>query len=93
MPKITALSNIKHDGKDYAEGETLDVTKSEAEWLIHLGAAEAGGKTEKKPTATEAKAAAEAEAAAKAEAEAKELAEKEAADKAAADAVAANKTE
>ncbi len=85
MPKITALSNIKHNGKDYAEGNTLDVNKSDAEWLVQLGAAVAGVAVEKKPSAAEAKATAETEA--------KELADKEAADKAAADAAAALKTE
>jgi hypothetical protein len=56
MPKITALSNIKHDGKDYVAGDTLDVNKSDAEYLVKLGAAEAGGKAAKKaaePEATE----------------------------------------
>lgn len=81
MPKITALSNIKHNGKDYTVGDVLDVNKSDADYLVKLGAAEAGGAAEKKPTAAEAKALAEADA--------KEKAEKEAADKAAADAAAA----
>lgn len=81
MPKITALSNIKHNGKDYAAGDSFDANKSDADWLIKLGAAEAGGTAEKKPTAAEVKALAEAEA--------KEAADKEAADKAAADALVA----
>lgn len=89
MPKITALSNIKHNGKDYKEGDAFDVDKSDADYLIKLGAAKAGGAADKKPTAAEAKASAEAEAKEKAEKEAAELAEKEAADKAAADAAAA----
>lgn len=54
MPKITALSNIKHDGKDYKAGEPLEVTKAEAEWLVKLGAAEAGGKSAKKSAEPEA---------------------------------------
>ena len=58
MPKITALSNIKHDGKDYVAGDTLDVNKSDAEYLVKLGAAEAGGK----PAKDSAKKAAEPEA-------------------------------
>ena len=74
MPKITALSNIKHDGKDYVAGDTLDVNKSDAEYLVKLGAAEAGGKGDKKPTAAEVKAAAEAEAAKKAAAQAAQAA-------------------
>ena len=84
MPKITALSNIKHNGKDYKEGDVLEVNKSDADYLVKLGAAEAGGAAEKKPTAAEAKALAEAEAKEKADKEAAELVEKEAADKAAA---------
>ena len=48
MPKITALSNIKHNGKDYTAGDTLDVNKSDAEYLVALGAAKAGGAAEKK---------------------------------------------
>jgi len=63
MPKITALSNIKHDGKDYVAGDTLDVNKSDAEYLVKLGAAEAGGKSAKKSAEPEATDAAAPEAA------------------------------
>ncbi len=48
MPKITALSNIKHDGEDYTEGDSFTVNEADADWLIKLGAAEAGGKHAKK---------------------------------------------
>lgn len=48
MPKITALSNIKHDGEDYMAGDSFTANESDAEWLIKLGAAEAGGKPAKK---------------------------------------------
>jgi hypothetical protein len=48
MPKITALSNIKHDGEDYVAGDSFTVNESDAEWLIKLGAAEAGSKPAKK---------------------------------------------
>ena len=63
MPKITALSNIKHDGKDYVAGDTLEVNKSDAEYLVKLGAAEAGGKAAKKAAEPEAAEAAAPEAA------------------------------
>ena len=89
MPKIKALSPIRHNGKAYVEGDEIEVTKDEAQYLIELNAAEmAGGKSVKKPTAAEA--AADKAAADKAAADEKEAAEeKEAADKqAAADAVA-----
>lgn len=54
MPKITALSNIKHNGKDYAAGDSFDANKSDADWLIKLGAAEAGGKSAQKSVEPEA---------------------------------------
>ena len=52
MPKITALSNIKHNGKDYKEGDVLEVNESDAKYLVELGAAEA-----EKPTKASKKAA------------------------------------
>lgn len=54
MPKITALSNIKHNGKDYAAGDVLDVNKSDADYLVKLGAAEVGGKSSAKSAEPEA---------------------------------------
>ncbi len=33
MPKYTALMPIKHDGKKYAVGASIDLTKAEAEAL------------------------------------------------------------
>ena len=33
MPKYTALTPIKHDGKKYAVGASIDLTKAEAEAL------------------------------------------------------------
>lgn len=33
MPKYTALTPIKHDGKKYAVGASIDLTKAEAESL------------------------------------------------------------
>ena len=48
MPKITALSNIKHDGENYVAGDSFTANESDADWLIKLGAAEAGGKSTKK---------------------------------------------
>lgn len=53
MPKITALSNIKHNGKDYKEGDVLpDVNEADAAYLVKLGAAEV-----EKPTKASKKAA------------------------------------
>lgn len=63
MPKITALSNIKHNGKDYKEGDAFDVDKSDADYLIKLGAAKASGKSSAKSTEPEAPEAPESEAA------------------------------
>lgn len=56
MPKITALSNIKHNGKDYAAGDTLEVNESDAKYLVELGAAEVEkpAKASKKTTEPEA---------------------------------------
>lgn len=48
MPKITALSNIKHDGENYVAGDSFTANESDADCLIKLGAAEAGGKPAKK---------------------------------------------
>jgi hypothetical protein len=52
MPKITALSNIKHDGKDYVAGDVVPVNEADAAWLVSLGAAEV-----EKPTKASKKAA------------------------------------
>ena len=35
MPKYTALTPIKHDGKRYAVGASIDLTKAEADALPH----------------------------------------------------------
>lgn len=44
--KLIACTAIRHDGKPYAEGETLDVKdKKQAQALIDCGAAEEEGKT------------------------------------------------
>lgn len=44
--KLIARTTIRHDGKRYAEGETLDVKdKKQAQALIDCGAAEEEGKT------------------------------------------------
>lgn len=40
--KLTVLSPVVHDGKEYAEGDTLDIKDdAQAEALIEVGAAEA----------------------------------------------------
>ena len=88
MPKIKALSPIRHNGTPYVAGDEFEVTKDEAQYLIELNAAEmAGGKSAKKPTAAEL--AAEKAASEKEAADQEAAKETEAADKqAAADAVA-----
>lgn len=88
MPKIKALSPIRHNGTPFVEGDEFDVTKEQSDYLIKLGAAElAGNKSVKKPTAAEA--AAEKAAAEKAAAEQIAADEKAAADKTEAERVAA----
>jgi hypothetical protein len=40
MAKLTALTAIRHDGTDYAEGDVLDVKdKAQAAELVETGAA------------------------------------------------------
>lgn len=41
--KIKALSHITHDGKEFDEGATLDVTEQQAQALIDSGAAAEAG--------------------------------------------------
>lgn len=72
--KITVLSPVVHDGKEYAEGDTLDIKdEAQAQALIEGGAAKQAGKRSK------AEEKAEAEAEAKAAAEAADAAAREAA--------------
>ena len=41
MQELKALSNIKHNGKDYKAGDVIgDITPEQAAWLVALGAAE-----------------------------------------------------
>ena len=81
MAKLIALQPICHDGKDYAEGDTLDVAgEASIAQLVDAGAAKPkGGKSKAEKAADEAQAAAvaaaEADAAAAAESAARELAE------------------
>lgn len=42
MPTVTALSNILHDGEEYKKGESIDVTKEQAEALLEAGVAKNG---------------------------------------------------
>ena len=61
--KVILLSPVAHDGKNYDEGDTIDMKDVHAQSLIEAGAAERAGKK------TKAEEKAEAEAAAKAAAE------------------------
>jgi ribosomal protein L9 len=71
--KITLLSPVVHDGKEYADGDTVEIKdEAQAQALIETGAAKEAGKKSK------AEAKAEAEAAAKAAAEAADAAAREA---------------
>jgi len=46
--KLTVLSPVNHDGKDYAEGDTLELKdEAAAEALIASGAAEAAAASKK----------------------------------------------
>ena len=38
MPKLVVKSNIRHDGEDYAPGETIEVSAKHAEALVASGA-------------------------------------------------------
>jgi len=42
MVSIKALSNISHDGQDYAAGDSLEVTNAQAAVLIEGGVASKG---------------------------------------------------
>lgn len=42
MSTVTALSNINHDGDDYAKGDTIEVSAEQAKALIESGAAKKG---------------------------------------------------
>lgn len=82
MARYTALTPIKHDGKRYAVGASIDLTKAEADALPH-GAVDQP-RAEESAAARKAaeKAEAERKAAEKAEAERKAQEEAEAAKKA-----------
>ena len=72
--KLTLLSPVNHDGKDYAEGDSLDIKdEAQAQALVDAGVAKLAGKKSK------AEEKAEADAAAKAAAEAADAAAREAA--------------
>ena len=98
MPKYTALTPIKHDGKRYAVGATIDLNKAEADALpdgtVELPRTEdaAARKAAEKAQKAEAErlAAEQAEAAQKAEADRLAAEQAEAARKAAEQAGAAN---
>ncbi|GKS96946.1 hypothetical protein [Acidovorax sp. SUPP2825] len=82
MPKYTALTPIKHDGKRFGVGSTLTLKAEDAAGLLAMGAVESDR------TDADAKAKADADAKAKAEADAKAKAEADAKAKAEADAKA-----
>lgn len=73
MAKLIALTSINHDGKDYTEGDAIEVTSAaQVAQLVEAGAAVVkGGKTKAAQTAeaeaAAAQAALEAEAAAASE--------------------------
>ena len=98
MPKYTALTPIKHDGKRYAVGATIDLNKAEADALpdgtVELPRTEdsAARKAAEKAQKAEAErlAAEQAEAAQKAEADRLAAEQAEAARKAAEQAGAGN---
>ena len=100
MPKYTALTPVKHDGKRYAVGASIDLTRAEAEALpdgtveVPRSDDSAARKAADKAEATR-KQRADAEAAEKAEAErkAREEADRLAAEQAEADRLAAEKAE
>lgn len=75
MAKLTALTTINHDGKDYELGDQFEVTdKAQIAQLVECGAAAVKGQRSKAEANAEA-----AEAAAAAAAQADELAAAEAA--------------
>ena len=53
--KLTVLSPVSHDGKDYAEGDTVDV-KDEAQATALIAAGVAAAIPAKKPKAADAEA-------------------------------------
>jgi hypothetical protein len=56
MKKIKLLAPIKHDGKDYKAGDSLEITEAQAKRLVSLGFAEITGDVEIKtqpPTTTQ----------------------------------------
>ena len=72
--KLTLLSPVSHDGRDYAEGDALDIKdEAQAQALIDAGVAKQTGKKSKAEEKSE------ADAAAKAAAEAADAAAREAA--------------
>lgn len=85
MPKYTALTPIKHDGKRYAVGATIDLNKAEADALPDG--------TVELPRTEDAAARKAAEKAQKAEAERLAAEQAEAAQKAEADRLAAEQAE
>ena len=85
MPKYTVCAPIKHDGKKYAVGASIDLTKAEAEALPDG--------TVEQPQAEDAAARKAAEKAQKAEAERLAAEQAEAAQKAEADRLAAEQAE
>lgn len=85
MPKYTALTPIKHDGKRYAVGATIDLNKAEADALPDG--------TVELPRTEDAAARKAAEKAQKAEAERLAAEQAEAAHKAEADRLAAEQAE
>lgn len=38
MPKFTVLSNLKHDGEDYAPGAEIELSVAQARSLLEAGA-------------------------------------------------------
>jgi peptide subunit release factor 1 (eRF1) len=63
MTKLIALTPINHDGKEFAEGDTLDVTdKAQVAQLVDSGAASIKGQKSKVEAAADAAAAAQAAA-------------------------------
>lgn len=54
MPKLTALTPINHNGRDYGIGDTFDVSdKAQVEQLVQCGAAVASGQKTKAQAAAE----------------------------------------
>lgn len=49
MAKFTCTRPIQHNGKDYAEGQPIDLEKAHSEPLLAVGAIEPAAKGGKKP--------------------------------------------